>query len=86
MKVDLEDKTVFVRLTNEAVGALQGLVPPGTGFTAWVAAEKPYGLWMDIEGTGSGASDRLVLIKWAHLQTMTIMQPRQTKPGAGRKN
>ncbi len=86
MKVDLEDKTVFVRLTNEAVGALHDLVPPGTGFTAWVAAEKPYGLWLDIEGAGSGVNDRLVLIKWGHLQTMTIMQPTQTKPSTAKKH
>ena len=84
MKIDLQDRRVFVRLTNEGVGALHDLVPSGTGFTALVVDEKPYGLWMDTEGAGT--DDRLVLIKWGHLQTMTIMQPTQTKLSPGGKN
>jgi hypothetical protein len=83
MKVDLQDRRVFVRLTNEGVGALHDLVPPGTSFSALVAEEKPYGLWIVPEGFGTAADDQFVLVKWGYLQTVTVIQ---MKREAGRKN
>lgn len=83
MKVDLHERRVFVRLTNEGVGALHDLVPSGTSFSAWVAEEKPYGLWIVPEGPQPAHDDyQLVLVRWAYLQSVTLMQE---KPGATRK-
>jgi hypothetical protein len=83
MKVELQDQTVFVRLTNDGVGTLHGLVPSGTGFRALVVDEKPYGLWLVPEGSEKVADDTLTLVRWNYLQAVTLMPK---KPGAGRGN
>jgi hypothetical protein len=83
MKIELQDQTVFMRLANDGVGALHGLVPSGTGFTALVVDERPYGLWIVPAGSEHAADDTLTLIRWNYLQAVTLI-PR--KPESGRKN
>lgn len=82
MKVELEDKRVFVRLTNEGVGALHDLVPAGTSFSALVAQEKPYGLWIVRDDSPAVTDDQFVLVKWGYLEAVTIIE---RKPEAARK-
>jgi hypothetical protein len=81
MKVELEDKRVFVRLTNEGVGALHDLVPVSTSFSALVAQEKPYGLWL-VRDDAAKAENEFVLVKWAYLETVTLIE---RKPETARK-
>ena len=73
MRVELQDQTVFMRLTNDGIGALHGLVPAGTGFAALVVDEKSYGLWIVPERSESTADDTLTLVRWNYLQTLTLI-------------
>jgi len=83
MKVELQEQTVFMRLTNDGVGALHGLVPSGTGFTALVVDERPYGLWIVPERSENVAEDTLTLVRWNYLQAVTLIPK---KLGGVKKN
>jgi hypothetical protein len=81
-RIDLENKRVFVRLTNEGVGALHDLVQGGTSFSAWVKEERPYGLWIVRDEASSVTDNEFVLVKWNYLETVTLIE---RKPETTRK-
>jgi hypothetical protein len=83
MKVELQDQTVFVRLTSDGVGALHGLVPGGNSFTALVVDERPYGLWIVPEGSENAPDDTMTLVRWNYLQALTLIS---RKPRVVRKD
>lgn len=79
-EASLRDEIVFLRLTNEGIGALGDLVPRGDGFAALVVAEKGYGLWVAPQEPAGGDAhkdEKFVLLKWQYLQTMVL--PRRTE-------
>ena len=80
--VELKGKRVFLRLTNEGVGALHDLVPPGTSFSAWVKEERPYGLWIVRDDAATVTDDEFVLVRWNYLETVTVVE---RKPETARK-
>lgn len=84
-EVNLSDEIVFIRLTNEGVGALGDLVPRGDGFSALVVAEKGYGLWLipQERTEGEGWNERFILVKWQYLQSMVVPRRRSGVHGSG---
>jgi hypothetical protein len=79
MKVELQDRIAFLRLTNEGIGALHDLVPSGTGFSAFVLEEKSYGLWIIPEGSDKLTEDVWTLVRWNYLEAITLL-PKGVEP------
>ena len=77
----LAGKRVLLRLSEEGRAALRGLVPDGGAFEKFVVDQDDLGVWVLMlnEGTaGDEAADRVLLIKWHHFATATLIH----QPGA----
>ena len=75
----LEEQLVFFRLTPEGARALKDRVPEGGSFPAHVVAEKGYGVWVvspEQPADRAARSDEVLLLKWPHIATATLMRPR----------
>lgn len=86
-EANLKDEIVFLRLTNEGIGALGDLVPRGEGFAALVVAEKGYGLWVAPQEPAGGEThrdERFVLLKWQYLQTVVLPRRSDAVQKSGR--